>query len=85
MNRSPSKNKLILFVVTASLALLGLALLIQFKERLRDFLAAQMGGLASRADTVVDVLFLVLLGILAYLLVRALNNSSSALSFGEGV
>ncbi len=81
MNRSPSKNKLILFVVTASLALLGLALLIQFKERLRDFLAAQMGGLASRADTVVDVLFLVLLGILAYLLVRALNNFIFGLVF----
>ncbi|MCM3906162.1 MAG: mechanosensitive ion channel family protein [Pyrinomonadaceae bacterium] len=81
MNRSPSKNKLILFVVTATLALLGLALLIQFKERLRDFLAAQMGGLASRADTVVDVLFLVLLGILAYLLVRALNNFIFGLVF----
>jgi small-conductance mechanosensitive channel/CRP-like cAMP-binding protein len=81
VNRSPSKNKVILFVVTASLALLGLALLIQFKQRLRDFLAGQMGGLASRADTVVDVLFLVLLGILAYLFVRALNNFIFGLVF----
>jgi small-conductance mechanosensitive channel/CRP-like cAMP-binding protein len=81
VNRSLSKNKVILFVVTASLALLGLALLIQFKLRLRDFLAAQMGGLASRADTVVNVLFLFLLGILAYLLVRALNNFIFGLVF----
>ena len=81
MNRSASKNKVILFVVTASIALLTLALLIRFKDRLSDFLARQMGGLASRADTVVDVLFLVLLGILAYLLVRALNNFIFGLVF----
>jgi len=40
-----------------------------------------MGGLASRADTVVDVLLLVLLGILAYLFVRALNNFIFGLVF----
>lgn len=39
-----------------------------------------MGG-ASRADTVVDVLFLVLLGILAYLFVRALNTFIFGLVF----
>jgi small-conductance mechanosensitive channel/CRP-like cAMP-binding protein len=33
-----------------------------------------MGGLASRADTVVNVIRLVLLGILAYLLVRVVNS-----------
>ncbi len=68
-------------MVTASIALLGLSLLIQFDQRFRDFLAAQMGGLASRADTVVDVLRLVLLGILAYLFVRALNNFIFGLVF----
>lgn len=81
MNRSPSKNKVILFVVTAILALLGLSLVNRFDERLRGFLRRQMGGLASRADTVVDVLLLVLLGILAYLLVRALNNFIFGLFF----
>jgi small-conductance mechanosensitive channel len=40
-----------------------------------------MGGLASRADTVVDVLLLILLGILAYLFVRALNNFIFGLVF----
>jgi small-conductance mechanosensitive channel/CRP-like cAMP-binding protein len=81
VNRSISKNKLILFVVTAAIALLGLSLLIYFNLRLRTFLTAQMGGLASRADTVVDVLFLVFLGILAYLFVRALNNFIFGLVF----
>ncbi len=67
--------------MTALIALLGLSLLIHFQQRLRDFLAAQMGGLASRADTVVDVLLLVLLGLLAYLFVRALNNFIFGLVF----
>ncbi|MBA3357632.1 MAG: mechanosensitive ion channel family protein [Pyrinomonadaceae bacterium] len=81
MNRSTSKNKLILFVVTATLALLGLFLVKRFEERLSEFLRDRMGGLASRADTVVDVLLLVLLGILAYLFVRALNNFIFGLVF----
>jgi len=81
VNRSTSKNKLILFVVTATLALLGLFLVKRFEERLSEFLRDRMGGLASRADTVVDVLLLVLLGILAYLFVRALNNFIFGLVF----
>jgi small-conductance mechanosensitive channel/CRP-like cAMP-binding protein len=81
VNRSTSKNKLILFVVTASIALLGLSLLIHFDQRLREFLVIEMGGLASRADTVVGVLRLVLLAILAYLFVRALNNLIFGLVF----
>ena len=40
-----------------------------------------MGGLASRADTVVNVVRLVLLGILAYLFVRALNSLIFGLIF----
>lgn len=40
-----------------------------------------MGGLASRADTVVNVLLLVLWGVLAYLFVRALNNFIFGLVF----
>ena len=81
MKRSPSKNKVILFVVTATLALLGLWLLVHFDERLRGFLIFEMGGLASRTDTVVGVVRLVLLGILAYLFVRALNNLIFGLVF----
>lgn len=40
-----------------------------------------MGGSASRADTVVNVLLLVLWGLLAYLVVRALNNLIFGLVF----
>jgi small-conductance mechanosensitive channel/CRP-like cAMP-binding protein len=81
VNRSNPKNKLILFLVTATLALLGLFLVNRFDEPLREFLRSYMGGLASRADMVVDVLLLVLLGILAYLFVRALNNLIFGLVF----
>ncbi len=81
MNRPNPKNKVIFFLVTASIALLGLSLLIHFDLRLREFLRSQMGGLDSRANMVVDVLLLVLLGILAYLFVRALNNFIFGLVF----
>jgi small-conductance mechanosensitive channel/CRP-like cAMP-binding protein len=81
VNRSPSKNKIILFVVTATVALIGLWLLVHFDERLKGFLEVEMGGLASRTGTVVGVMRLVLLGILAYLFVRALNNLIFGLVF----
>ena len=81
MNRSPTKNKLILFVVTATLALVSLWLLVHFNERIKGFLEVEMGGLPSRTNTVVGVMRLVLLGILAYLFVRALNNLIFGLVF----
>lgn len=81
MNRSTSKNKLILFVVTAALTVIALSLVIRFDPRLREILQSKMGGPASRADTVVNVLLLVLWGLLAYLVVRALNNLIFGLVF----
>ena len=72
--RSGSNNKRILFVVTAAIVLLSLYLLVSFDAQIHELLAERMGGLASRADTVVNVMRLVLLGILAYLLVRVLNS-----------
>ena len=77
MIRSGSNNKRILFVVTAAIVLLLLYLVVSFDEQIHQLLAARMGGLASRADTVVNVIRLVLLGILAYLLVRVSTASSS--------
>jgi len=71
--RSRTKNKPILFVVISAIVLLALYLLVSFDYQIHELLRAQMGGLAARADTVVNVLRLVLLGILAYLFVRALN------------
>ena len=74
MIRSGSNNKRILFVVTAAVVLLLLYFVVSFDDKIHQLLAARMGGLASRADTVVDVIRLVLLGILAYLLVRGVNS-----------
>lgn len=74
MNRARSKNKLILFTVTATIALLGLYLVVRFDQLLRDLLGARMGELASNADTVVKGLQLVFLAVLTYLFVRVLNN-----------
>ena len=78
MNRSTSKNKLILFFGTAATALLGLYLVWRFDKN--GFLRPQTGA-AGNADTLVKVLYLVLLGILAYLFVRGLNNLIFGLVF----
>jgi len=80
VNRTTFKNKIIFFVVTATLALLGVFLVNRFDEQLRVLLGTQMGEL-SRADTVLKVLLLVLWGILAYLFVRALNDFIFGLVF----
>lgn len=74
MIRSGSNNRRILFVVTAAIVLLLLYLLVSFDAELHQLLASRMGGLAARADTVINVMRLVLLGILAYLFVRVLNS-----------
>ena len=74
MIRSGSNNRRILFVVTAAIVLLLLYLVVSFDAQIHQLLAERMGGLASRADTVVKVIRLVLFGILAYLLVRVLNS-----------
>lgn len=79
--RRSRKNKLILFLVATTIALLGLALVVKFDPQLRELLRAQMAGFASQADTIVDVARLGFLGILTYLLVRALNSLIFGLVF----
>lgn len=59
--------------MAAALAALGIYLIFKFDAPLRELLKARMGGMGSKADTIVQVLQLVFLGILAYLIVRALN------------
>lgn len=81
MNRSRTKNKLALFLVAAAIVVLAVYLIIAFDLQLRELLHAQMGGLGSQADTIVGVLRLFFLGILAYLLVRALNTLIFGLAF----
>ena len=74
MKRTRKKNRSALFFVATAAALLGTYLVFAFDRSLRELLKAQMGGLGSRADTIVQILQLILLGILAYLVVRALNT-----------
>jgi len=74
VKRSRSKNKTALFFIATAAVVLGIYLVFAFDHSLRELLKAQMGGLGSKADTIVQVLQLVLLGILAYLIVRALNT-----------
>jgi small-conductance mechanosensitive channel/CRP-like cAMP-binding protein len=72
------KNKFALFFITTAATLLALYLIFKFEPQLHDLLGARMGGLASRADTIVALVKLIFLALLAYLLVRA----SNALVFG---
>jgi len=74
VTRPYTKNKFALYLVIAPMVLLALYLVIRFDYTLRDLLRARMGGLAAQADTIVDVLRLLLLAMLAYLVVRALNT-----------
>jgi small-conductance mechanosensitive channel/CRP-like cAMP-binding protein len=80
VNPAP-KNKFVLFVIATAIVVLAVYLVVAFDQHIRDLVRAQMGGLAPRADTIVDVLRLVLLGILAYLVVRALNTLIFGLVF----
>ena len=81
VNRPGSKNKFVLFIVATAIVMLALYLIIAFDLQLRELLRAQMGGLAAQADTIVDVLRLIFLGILAYLFVRLLNVLIFGLAF----
>ena len=74
MKRSRNKNKYALFFIATALVALGIYLIFAFERPLRELLKAQMGGLGSKADTIVNALQLVFLGVLAYLIVRALNT-----------
>ncbi|HEV7474285.1 MAG TPA: mechanosensitive ion channel family protein [Pyrinomonadaceae bacterium] len=77
MNRPLQKNKVVLFAVATAIVAFLIFLIFKFDSGIRDLLDLQM-GLASKANTIVSVLRLVLFAILAYLAVRALN----ALIFG---
>ncbi|HEY5885388.1 MAG TPA: hypothetical protein VIT88_11910, partial [Pyrinomonadaceae bacterium] len=71
-------------LVTSLLAILfvGLAIYVQvaIDSQLRELLRAQMGGMAAQADTVVNILRLVLFALLVFFVVRAF----AFLIFGVG-
>ncbi len=74
MNRSRSKNKIILFFVTTAVVLLAIYLDTRFSAQFQELLRAQMGGMGGQSDTIVKLVRLVLLALLAYLFVRAVNS-----------
>lgn len=74
MNRPRRQNKYALFFVTTAFTLLAVILVFWFEPQLHDLLSARMGGLASKANTIVAFLKLLCLAMLAYLVVRALNS-----------
>jgi small-conductance mechanosensitive channel len=80
MNRPRPNNKPVLFIIASTIVLLATYLLFAFDSQLRALLGARMGGHASE-DTVVNALYLVLLGLIAYLFVRALNSLIFGLAF----
>jgi len=72
MSRPPQKNKVVLFSVATAIVLLVIYVVFKFDSAIHQLLSTQM-GLASRADTIVNILRLVSFAVLAYLGVRALN------------
>ena len=60
----------------------GLAIYVQnaFDSQLRDLFRAQLGGMAAQADTIVNIVRLVLFGLLAFFVVRTFGF----LIFGVG-
>jgi small-conductance mechanosensitive channel/CRP-like cAMP-binding protein len=72
MSRPLQKNKVVLFLVATATVLLAIFLLFKFDHGIHELLKTRM-AFASRADTIVNVLWLVSFAILAYLFVRALN------------
>ena len=81
MNRSRSTtNNLVLFGVASAIVLLASYLLWSFKPELQNIINLRMGAKAP-SNTIVNGLELVLLGVIAYLLVRALNSLIFGLTF----
>ncbi len=79
MYNSRSKNKFLVFVIVTSIVLLATYLVFDFDEQLQSFFQARMfdgrpEGRLMGANSLVNFLKLLLLALLAYLFVRALNS-----------
>ncbi|HSK64830.1 MAG TPA: mechanosensitive ion channel family protein, partial [Pyrinomonadaceae bacterium] len=82
MSRPRFTNKLVLFVAATAAALLAIYLFWSFESSIKDLLEHRMGRTPSpSADTIISTVKLLLIGILAYLFVRALNSLFFALAF----
>jgi small-conductance mechanosensitive channel/CRP-like cAMP-binding protein len=80
VDRTRSKNNILLFIVVTALVLLALFSVYAFQEPLKTYLAHRMDGRANEA-TVLRVIQLGLWALLAYLVVRAINVSIFGLVF----
>ena len=75
-------NKIVLFLVASATALLAIYLFWSFTDVVRELLEQRMGANPSpSAGTIINVVKLFLIGIVAYLFVRALNFIFFALAF----
>ncbi|HEX2269356.1 MAG TPA: mechanosensitive ion channel family protein [Pyrinomonadaceae bacterium] len=82
MSRPRSTNKIILFLAASAAALLAASLFWSFEPDVKALLERRMGTNPSpSADTIISAVKLFLLGIIGYLLVRALNSLFFALAF----
>lgn len=82
MSRPLFTNKLIIFLAALVAALLAIYLFWSFELSIRTLLEHRMGATPSpSAGTIVNAIKLLLIGILAYLFVRALNFLFFALAF----
>ena len=79
MNRTRTKKQYIVFLTATAIVVLALYLLSAVDYKLSELLASQMGS--SKGATTINVLWLVLFAILAYLVVRALNSLIFGLVF----
>ena len=73
MNQPRPNNKFALFFIATAIVGVALYLVFRFDNHLVKLLTVRMDALESQAQTIVHVLQLVLLGVLAYLAVRAFN------------
>ncbi len=80
MSRPRSTNNFLLFCVATAIAALLTYLLWHFSPNLNYLLSERMGAHPD-PDTIINVLKLILIGVVAYLLVRALNSLIFGLTF----
>jgi len=71
-NRSHQKNRFVVFILATAVVALALYLLLHFEQPLRDYLSARLTSRAAQ-DSLIRIPELVLLSVLAFLGVRALN------------
>ena len=82
MSRPRSTNKIILFFAALAAALIAVSLFWSLEPEVRVLLDRRMGSTPSPSpDTIISIVKLILLGVLGYLLVRALNSLFFGLAF----